>query len=402
MLHPDANLLLQPSLHDGNAANERAVREGFEGTADSFNSVGERALNSYKALKAADWVLAASLPTEEAFEPFEGVLYRLLLWSGLGALLAAALIGWVTSRLLSPLIKLRDTIVALRGNGSQFTALAVHANDEVGQLTSAFNSLMRERLAADARLQSVVEFAPNAMVVVGVDGRIETFNREAERCFGYRRDEVLGQPLEMLVPQALRGRHAEHRRQFFAERLSAEPVILSPLAWLAAGAVLFFLMSMQMRYHQQVEEWTRQLHALQMVLATTALVDRPELSGLAPQARALHARLARSVATRLPGMAGYADWFALANVSHYFASSALVCAERDFLQRCYLACGNLDADVALARHLMQRDDWCWYLAVRSRRWIWRPSCISTRAPTSTHRVESTATHSRQLHAKAMR
>ena len=136
-------------------------------------------------------------------------------------------------------------------------------------------------------------------------------------------------------------------------------VILSPLAWIAAGAVLFFLMSMQMRYHQQVEEWTRQLHALQMVLATTALLDRPEFAALAPQARTLHKRLTRSAATRLPGMAGYADWFALANVKHYFQSAALVHAERDFLQRCYLACGNLDADVALARHLLGRDDWCW-------------------------------------------
>jgi hypothetical protein len=136
-------------------------------------------------------------------------------------------------------------------------------------------------------------------------------------------------------------------------------VIVSPLAWLAAGAVLFFLMSMQMRYHQQVEEWTRQLHALQMVLATTALIDRPEFSELAPQARALHKKLARSGASRVPGMTGYADWFALANVKHYFQSAALVAAERAFLQRCYLACGNLEADVALARHLLGREGWCW-------------------------------------------
>ncbi|MDQ2821199.1 MAG: hypothetical protein M3Y65_12530 [Pseudomonadota bacterium] len=141
--------------------------------------------------------------------------------------------------------------------------------------------------------------------------------------------------------------------------LSIVAVILSPLAWLAAGAVLFFLMSMQMRYHQQVEAWTRQLHALQMVLATTALLDRPEFAELAPQARVLHKHLSRSAATSLPGMAGYADWFALANVKHYFASTALAFAERAFLQRCYLACGDLEADVALARHLLGRDDWCW-------------------------------------------
>lgn len=60
-----------------------------------------------------------------------------------------------------------------------------------------------------------------------------------------------------------------------------------------------------------------------------------------------------------PGAAGYADWFALANVKHYFRSAALVFAERTFLQRCYMACGKLEADVALARHLLGRDDWYW-------------------------------------------
>jgi hypothetical protein len=136
-------------------------------------------------------------------------------------------------------------------------------------------------------------------------------------------------------------------------------VIWSPVAWVAAGAVLFFLMSMQMRYHEEVEAFKRQVHALQMVLATSALLAREEFAELAPRARALHKKLSRSRATQLPGAAGYADWFGLANVRHYFMSAALVAAERPFLQRCYLACGNLEADVALARHLLDRDGWCW-------------------------------------------
>jgi PAS domain S-box-containing protein len=224
VLHPDISRLLQPRQANANPATTRALEQGFEGTVMGVTSAGQRALNSYKQLKSVDWLLATSLPADEAFEPFNGVLYRLLLWSGLASLLAAALIGWVTLRLLAPLIRLRDAIVALRSDPARFTPLPVHARDEVGQLTSAFNDLMHERLAADARLQSLVEFAPNAIVVVGVDGRIETFNREGERCFGYGRDEVLGQPLEILVPERLRVQHAGHRIKFFADRLSAEPV----------------------------------------------------------------------------------------------------------------------------------------------------------------------------------
>ncbi|NGZ83345.1 response regulator [Duganella aceris] len=235
VLHPDISRLLKPRTANPNPnpATTQALEQGFEGTLMGINSSGQPALNSFRQLKSVDWLLGTSLPADEAFEPFDGVLYRLLLWAGLASLLAAALIGWVTLRLLAPLIRLRDTMVALHRDPVAFTPLPVHARDEVGQLTSAFNDLMHERLAADARLQSLVEFAPNAIVVVGVDGRIETFNREGERCFGYGRDEVLGQPLEILVPERLRAAHAGHRVRFFADRLSAEPVRMGQ------GTVLF-------------------------------------------------------------------------------------------------------------------------------------------------------------------
>ena len=143
---------------------------------------------------------------------------------------------------------------------------------------------------------------------------------------------------------------------------SIAAVVLSPVAWLAAGAVLFYLMAQQMRYQEPVDEWKRQLHTLKMVLATTSLLGDAGRSGfadLAIEARQLYKLLGRSAMALVPGAAGYADWFALANVRHYFRTAALVYAQRDFLRRCYLACANLEADVALARHLLTRADWCW-------------------------------------------
>jgi PAS domain S-box-containing protein len=194
-----------------------------------------RALTSLKSLKSVDWVLGASLPAEEAFEPFNGLLYRVALWSALAAVLGAALIGWLTLRLMAPLLRLHEAIVRLRRDTSHFTPLPVQSGDEIGQLTTAFNNLMRERLAADARLQRLIELAPNAIVVVDGAGRIETFNREAERCFGYARADIIGQPLEMLMPARLRDLHAGHRQHFVDARLSDEPVRMGK------GAVLLGL-----------------------------------------------------------------------------------------------------------------------------------------------------------------
>ena len=224
VLHPDPNRLLQPRGGQLNGATTLALADGFEGTVDSVDTEGHEVLNSYKTLKSVDWVLGISLPAAEAYEAFDGVLARLLLWGGLASLLTALLVSSLAARLLAPLVKLRNAIGALRGSTAEFAPLPVHADDEVGQLTTAFNNLMRERQAADTRLQSVLEYAPNAILVVGMDGRIETANRECERCFGYPRDQLLGRAIEMLVPAPLRDRHTAQREHFFAERLSAEPV----------------------------------------------------------------------------------------------------------------------------------------------------------------------------------
>ncbi len=60
---------------------------------------------------------------------------------------------------------------------------------------------------ADGWFRLVVEAAPNAMIMVGHDRLIVLVNRAAELLFAYRRDELIGQPIEMLVPERLRGGH---------------------------------------------------------------------------------------------------------------------------------------------------------------------------------------------------
>ena len=153
VLHPDPAKLLQPRAPNANPTTSALIARGGEGSMVSSNSRGVKAVNSFKRLKSVNWLLAASLPIDDAFEPFDGVLYRLVLWSACASLLAALVLGWVTVRLLSPLVRLRDTLLALRNNGQRFTPLPVEQRDEIGELTAAFNSLMSER----DRLQHEVE-----------------------------------------------------------------------------------------------------------------------------------------------------------------------------------------------------------------------------------------------------
>ncbi len=69
--------------------------------------------------------------------------------------------------------------------------------------------------AEAARLRAAVDSAPSGLLVVDADGLIVLVNREVERLFGYSRDELVGQPVDILVPLSSRSHHPGFRRSFF-------------------------------------------------------------------------------------------------------------------------------------------------------------------------------------------
>jgi PAS domain S-box-containing protein len=74
-----------------------------------------------------------------------------------------------------------------------------------------------ERQRAEARFRGLLDAVPDAMVCIRDDGRIALVNAQTERLFGYRRDELVGQPVEILVPDAIRGAHLGHRAGYEAD-----------------------------------------------------------------------------------------------------------------------------------------------------------------------------------------
>jgi methyl-accepting chemotaxis protein len=63
----------------------------------------------------------------------------------------------------------------------------------------------------------IVEASPTAFVAINADGRIELVNAQTEKLFGYPREELLGQLVEVLVPERFRTNHPRHRTSFFAD-----------------------------------------------------------------------------------------------------------------------------------------------------------------------------------------
>ena len=84
-------------------------------------------------------------------------------------------------------------------------------------LSQELSPSLADRKKADGRFRALLETAPDAMVLVGEDGRIVLVNAQTEKLFGYARADLLGNTVEMLVPRRFRGKHPRQRGQYFAD-----------------------------------------------------------------------------------------------------------------------------------------------------------------------------------------
>jgi PAS domain S-box-containing protein len=97
-----------------------------------------------------------------------------------------------------------ELLTALQAIGSQVGQFLVRTHGEQALALS------------ERKARALLEQAAEGIVLIGADGRVEMINAKAESMFGYPRAEVLGQPLEILLPERYRDAHAGHRSSYFA------------------------------------------------------------------------------------------------------------------------------------------------------------------------------------------
>jgi PAS domain S-box-containing protein len=113
----------------------------------------------------------------------------------------------------------------LRKDGSEFPieiSLSPLATDRGLVVLCAIRDVT-ERKKAEAKFRGLLESAPDAMVIVGRDGRIQLVNARTEVLFGYRRDELVGERIEALIPEQFRAAHPAYRTEYL-ERPKARPM----------------------------------------------------------------------------------------------------------------------------------------------------------------------------------
>jgi PAS domain S-box-containing protein len=106
-----------------------------------------------------------------------------------------------------------------RKDGSEFPIelVATYVRFEGKEFNCGFARDITERKKAEQKFRDLLESAPDAIVIVNQEGRIVLVNSQTEKLFGYPREELLGQTMEILVPERFRHNHPSHRTDFFGE-----------------------------------------------------------------------------------------------------------------------------------------------------------------------------------------
>ncbi len=110
-------------------------------------------------------------------------------------------------------------LYGLRHDGVEFpveVSLSPIETEEGTMVMSAIRDIT-DRKRADQKFKDLLEAAPDAMVIVNREGHIVLVNSQAVKLFGWSRDELLGQPIELLIPGRFGAAHPQHRSRFFAE-----------------------------------------------------------------------------------------------------------------------------------------------------------------------------------------
>jgi PAS domain S-box-containing protein len=110
-------------------------------------------------------------------------------------------------------------LFGLRKDGTEFPveiSLSPIETSEGVLVSSAIRDLTARKKAED-KFRALLEAAPDAMVIADSAGLITLINAQTEKLFGYERSELIGRPIEVLIPERFSGQHLRHREEFFAK-----------------------------------------------------------------------------------------------------------------------------------------------------------------------------------------
>lgn len=225
--YPDPGLWIGKTVPN-TPLTQTLLAQGKEGSAEETGVDGVNRLYVFKpfySTAAQQVYVSAGIPTDVVYADTNALLSRALLLMTLitAAVIVLALIG---SRVLV-LRPVNALINAARhfglGNLGVRTGLP-HTSDEFGQMARVFDEMAksieereRRQRASEARFTNIVNLAADAIISVDEDQRIVAYNHAAAQIFGHAPADVLGQPLDLLLPTDIAALHREYIHAFGRE-----------------------------------------------------------------------------------------------------------------------------------------------------------------------------------------
>jgi PAS domain S-box-containing protein len=146
----------------------------------------------------------------------DGLLYTL------AAIIIGTLLAWFMARRLTRRLSIIQRVADAVEHGDLARRTTLSGTDEAAYLAHAFDHMLdglaasREALTkSEARANLIIDSSPDAMLVVDVNGCILRANRRIEQLFGYDSTELIGQPIESLLPEHMSAHHV-HVRECYA------------------------------------------------------------------------------------------------------------------------------------------------------------------------------------------
>ena len=214
---------------------DRRVEDRFEGAGILVTALGVEHLGVARTMATTGWMLLAAVPTKEIFAPIEDFKRRVYLAALLISLAMAVILRFFLARQFAPLKEAGGAIRRMTEGEIPMAAIPVTRQDEIGELLANFNRLVVERSRLEQSVQAEIIKCKQAnealreskdrldgiylsvgegIISIDAEQRIALFNSAAERIFGYSAAEMIGQPLNVLLPERFRPQHGEQIRNF--------------------------------------------------------------------------------------------------------------------------------------------------------------------------------------------
>lgn len=128
---------------------------------------------------------------------------------------------WLQRFFSAPVIKLTKDISSITATHDYSQRISLSTHDEFGELYRNYNKLLAEieikqkyLQEGEQRLAGIIEIAGSAIISIDQQQRIILFNHQAEKIFGYSSEEIIGGPIDKLIPERFRLSHQSNIRNF--------------------------------------------------------------------------------------------------------------------------------------------------------------------------------------------